>query len=142
MSQPEFIDARGPRFSAGITTAVLVFALFTRLDVLIFWQLAVFTVAAFYSMPMSPYGIFYRKVIVPRLKGPAPLESSKPPRFAQLVGLGFVLVATIGALTHTWALFTVATAACIFAAFLNSAFDYCLGCKVYLLGVKLTTPKR
>lgn len=137
MTQPREIDARGPRVSAGITTVVLIVALLTRWDALIIWQLAVFAIAAFISMPKSPYGFIYRKFVQPRLKGAVPLEDSKPPRFAQLVGFGFVLVATIGALSHTWLLFTIATAACIAAAFLNSAFDYCLGCKVYLLGVRL-----
>lgn len=138
MAQPELIDARGPRFSAGITTLVLATALITRSEILIIWQLLVFAISAFYSMPKSPYGLIYRRLIQPRLKGEVPLESSKPPRFAQLVGFGFVAVATVGALSHTWLLFTIATASCLFAAFLNSAFDYCLGCKIYLLGVRIS----
>jgi hypothetical protein len=137
MSQPKQIDARAPRWSAGFTTVVLIIALLTKSTWLTIWQLAVFAVAAFINISKSPYGIFYKKVIRPRLSGEVPLEDSRPPVFAQLVGFGFVLVATIGALTHNWAVFTVAMAGCIFAAFLNSAFDYCLGCKIYLLGIRI-----
>lgn len=137
MAQPQQIDARAPRVSAGITTVVLIIALLTHSTWLIMWQLAVFAISAFYSMAKSPYGFIYRTLVRPRLKGEVPLEDSKPPAFAQLVGFGFVLVATIGALAHNWAIFTVATSGCIFAAFLNSAFDYCLGCKIYLLGIRI-----
>ena len=137
MTQPLQIDARAPRFSAGITTAVLVVALLTHSTWLTIWQLLVFAISAFYSLARNPYGFIYRTFVRPRLTGEVPLEDSKPPAFAQLVGFGFVLVATIGALAHNWAVFTVATSGCIFAAFLNAAFDYCLGCKIYLLGIRI-----
>jgi len=143
MAQPTFIDARGPRFSAAITTIVLIVALLTRSTLLTIWQLLVFAISAFYSMPNSPYGFVYRRVIAPYLNkrknfsGQVPTEDSRPPRFAQQMGFGFVLLATVGALSHTWLLFTVATAACIFAAFLNSAFNYCLGCAIYLQGIRI-----
>jgi hypothetical protein len=72
-------------------------------------------------------------VVRPRLKPPTELEDPRPPRFAQGVGL---FVVTIGLVLHLvgvpWAL-PIAAAAAFIAAFLNSAFAYCLGCQLYLL---------
>jgi hypothetical protein len=49
------------------------------------------------------------------------------------VGLLFALVAIGGALSGINAIFTVAVAFALAAAFLNAAFNFCLGCEVYLL---------
>ena len=79
----------------------------------------------------------YRKLIQPRLTGPVPLEDQRPPRFAQLVGFIFALVAFVGLLTDAIGVFTIATSFALVAAFLNSAFGYCLGCKMYLILVRI-----
>lgn len=69
----------------------------------------------------------------PRLGPPTETEDARPPRFAQSVGFGFAAIGTAGYLTgQTW-LGLVATAFALGAAFLNAAFDYCLGCEAYLL---------
>ena len=131
------IDARGPRWSAGLTSIVLIIALITRSPIVIIIQLVQFAIGAFAGPPKSPYAWLYKKFIQPRLSKTFDSEDVKPPQFAQFVGFIFALVATAGALTHTWPVFTVATSFALFAAFLNSAFGYCLGCKMYLLGVRL-----
>jgi len=131
------IDARGPRWSAGLTAIVLIFALLTRSAALIIIQLIQFGIGAFAGPPKSPYAWLYKRFVQPRLSKTFESEDVRPPQFAQLIGFVFALVATAGALTHTWILFTIATAFALFAAFLNSAFGYCLGCKMYLLGVRL-----
>jgi len=134
---PVTIDARGPRFTAGITLVVLSAALLFHSTFLIAFQMLVFASAAFIGLKKSPYGIVYRKLVQPRLSGPVPLEDQRPPRFAQLVGFGFALVAFIGALTGADAVFIVATSFAIVAAFLNAAFGYCLGCQMYLILVRI-----
>ena len=73
-SAPVTIDARGPRFTAGITLVVLSIALLTHSPVVIGFQLLVFAIAAFIGLKKSPYGIIYRKLVQPRLSGPVPLE--------------------------------------------------------------------
>jgi hypothetical protein len=75
--------------------------------------------------------------VQPRLRGPVPLEDQRPPRFAQLVGFIFALVAFIGLLTEANTVFTIATSFALVAAFLNSAFGFCLGCKMYLILVRI-----
>jgi len=131
------IDARGPRWSAGLTSIVLIIALITRSPIVIIIQLVQFGFGAFAGPPKSPYAWLYKKFVQPRLSKEFESEDVKPPQFAQLVGFLFALTATVGALTHLWPLFVVATVFALFAAFLNAAFGYCLGCKVYLLGVRL-----
>ena len=134
---PVTIDARGPRFTATITLVVLAIALLTQSIYVIGFQLLVFGIAAFIGLKKSPYGIIYRKLVQPRLRGPVPLEDQRPPRFAQLVGFLFALVAVIGLLSDANAVFTIATSFALVAAFLNSAFGFCLGCQMYLILVRI-----
>ena len=134
---PVTIDARGPRFTATITLVVLAIALLTQSIYVMGFQLLVFGIAAFIGLKKSPYGIIYRKLVQPRLRGPVPLEDQRPPRFAQLVGFLFALVAVIGLLSDANAVFTIATSFALVAAFLNSAFGFCLGCQMYLILVRI-----
>ena len=131
------IDARGPRWSAGLTSIVLIVALATRSPLIIIIQLVQFGIGAFAGPPNSPYAWLYKRIVQPRLSRDFESEDVRAPQFAQLVGFVFALVATVGALAQIWPLFTIATSFALFAAFLNSAFGYCLGCKLYLLGVRL-----
>lgn len=131
------IDARGPRFSAVITAFVLAAALATHSAWILTFQAAVFAVGALVGPQYTPYAKFYRRFVFPRLKGEVPTEDIRPPKFAQSVGLAFALVGLIGLVANIPALFVVATGAALAAAFLNAAFDYCLGCEVYLLLLRL-----
>jgi hypothetical protein len=49
----------------------------------------------------------------------------------------FALVGTIAAFTGADLVFTIAVGAALGAAFLNAAFNYCLGCEMYLLLIRL-----
>lgn len=131
------IDARGPRFAALITTLVLIAALASHSVWVIAFQLLVFAIGAFRGPQFTPYSLIFRKFVRPRLKGEVPTEDIRPPRFAQSVGLIFALVATVGLLAHISILFTIAAGAALAAAFLNAAFNYCLGCEIYLLLLRL-----
>ena len=132
----KLIDARGPRFGAAITTAVLALALVTHSVVVISFQLVVFAIGAFTGPAKTPYAFVYKKFVKPRLSGDVPTEDVRPPQFAQLVGFGFALVATIAGLLGATTLFSVAVSFCLAAAFLNAAFDFCLGCEIYLLATR------
>ena len=127
------IDARGPRFGAVITTVVLATALATNNLWVIVAQAIVFAIGAFKGPQFTPYAFIYKSMVKPRLKGEVPTEDVRPPQFAQSVGLIFALVAIGGALSGVDAIFTVAVAFALGAAFLNAAFNFCLGCEIYLL---------
>ncbi|MEI7930838.1 MAG: DUF4395 domain-containing protein, partial [Actinomycetes bacterium] len=92
-SQVKLIDARGPRFSAAITTLVLAATLVTQSAVLIAIQLAVFAIGAFAGPAKTPYAFLYKKFVKPKLRGEVPTEDARPPQFAQSVGLIFAVVA-------------------------------------------------
>ncbi len=127
------IDARGPRFGAVITTVVLATALATNNLWVIVAQAIVFAIGAFKGPQFTPYAFIYKSMVKPRLKGEVPTEDVRPPQFAQSVGLIFALVAIGGVLSDINVLFTVAVAFALGAAFLNAAFNFCLGCEIYLL---------
>ena len=131
------IDARGPRFSAALTTVVLAVALVTGSVWVATFQAVVFAIGAINGPQFTPYAFIYRTLIKPRLKSPLRTEDVRPPKFAQSIGLLFALVALVGSATGTPVVFTVAIAAALAAAFLNAAFDFCLGCQIYLLLARL-----
>ena len=134
-----YIDARGPRFGAVITTTVLAIALVTQNKWVILAQGLVFAIGAIRGPQFTPYGFIFKNLIKPRLSQPGPTEDVRPPKFAQAVGFGFALVGTIAAFSGFELLFTIAVGAALGAAFLNAAFNYCLGCEMYLLLVRLTS---
>lgn len=127
------IDARAPRFAAWITTGLLAVVLLTHSATLLALQAVVFALGA---IGRSPYAAIWKRL--PK-SAPTEFEDRRPPQFAQVVGLGFAVVGTLGFLTLP-ALGTVATAAALAAAFLNAAFGFCLGCEIYLL-FRRTTDK-
>ena len=133
-ARPErLIDARGPRYTAAITTVVLSAALVTESNLIIGFQFAVFLSAVLFGLRRSFYGFIYRNLIQPRLSGPVPSENEAAPRFAQLVGALFAAIALLGGLTGNTTLFLIATSFALGAAFLNAAFGFCLGCQFYLI---------
>ena len=136
MSEQKLIDARGPRFSAAITTLVLAIALITKSPVIIWLQLLVFGIGAIFTPVKTPYAYLYKTFVKPRLKGEVPTEDVKPPQFAQSVGLLFAIVAVVGLALNSMATFEIAVSLALAAAFLNAAFDFCLGCQIYFLLVR------
>ena len=120
-----------------VLAAALVLIGSTAGTVLIAWQTLVFALGALVGLHAQPYGVVFRRVIRPRLAPPAELEDAAPPRFAQAVGLVFLVVALVAALTGVTVVATVAVAFALAAAFLNAAFGFCLGCEMYLIGKRL-----
>lgn len=128
-----YVDPRGPRFAAWLTTAALAAVLLTGSAWLALAQTVVFALGAVLGLKAAPYGALYRLLVAPRLSPPAELEAELPPRFAQAVGTGFGTVATIAYVTGAAGLAQGAVVLALAAAFLNAAFGFCLGCEVLLL---------
>ncbi|MFI9803873.1 DUF4395 domain-containing protein [Streptomyces sp. NPDC052301] len=127
------IDARGPRFAAAMTTAVLAVSLITQNAWLLGWQTLAFALGAAAGVQRSPYGWAFRTAVRPRLVPPKEFEPPEPPRFAQAVGLLFAGLGLVGFTVGPQWLGLAATGAALAAAFLNAAFGYCLGCETFLL---------
>lgn len=150
------IDPRGPRFGATITVITLLIELvlllgsnsgvttnnsivvnwLTPAGMLLSFIVLVFGIGAFAGIQKHPYGFVFKKLIRPRLQAPSELENPKPPTFAQLIGfiitaaglVFLVLGISVGAI--------IAVAFAFVAAFLNSVFNFCLGCQIYVLLVR------
>lgn len=134
------IDVRGPRFSAWVTTAVLVIGLALASPWVLGAQTVVFALGAAFGLRAAPYGAFFRLFVAPRLSPVRDREDEAPPRFAQAVGVVFGLVATLGFAFGLSPLGVVAGAFALAAAFLNAAFGLCLGCVCYLRLLRLRPP--
>lgn len=142
MNAPAGIDPRGPRFTATVTLVVLAVALVLPSHavsaVLVAVQGVFFAIGVLFGVQRTPTGTVFRTLIRPRLTPPAELEDPTPPRFAQGVGLVFAVVGVLGYATGATLLGQVAVGFAVVAALLNAAFGFCLGCEMYLLGLRLT----
>ena len=152
MSAPQGIDPRGPRFGAGITFVLALGALIGGLVVPLgatvgaralepgFILLAIAWIAFAFGtiggVSRSPFSWLFRTLVKPRLSPPTELEDSRPPRFAQGIG---VVLATVGLVLQLVGVpygLVVAAALIVIASFLNAFVGLCLGCQLYLLLVR------
>lgn len=148
------IDPRGPRFSAGITTVLLLIDIGLSLPdavspsatigqraaepgfILLAIVTALFAWGACAGASRHPYGWLFKRLVRPRLPAPGHLEDPKPPTFSQGIGLVVTLVGVVLQLAGVPFGLVIPAAAAFIAAFLNSVFDYCFGCQIYLLLVR------
>jgi hypothetical protein len=135
------LDPRGVRFSAALTSVVLVLVLVSSSGWLAAAQAVVFGIGSIAGMRFAPYGVLYRLLLAPRLGPPAEREDAAPVRFSQTVGLVFAVVATAGYLSGLTVLGLVATAFALVAALLNAVFGFCLGCEMYALLARFRAPR-
>ena len=135
---PKPVDPRGPRFGAAITAVLLAVILILGPGVpalvLLLIQTIAFGLGSLVGLHAQPYGLIYKSLVRPRLKAPSEREDPRPPRFAQSVGLIFAVAGLVGLVAALPVLFYVAIAFALIAAVLNSVFNFCLGCELYLLG--------
>jgi hypothetical protein len=139
LKTPTLIDVRGPRFSATITVIVLAIALATQNAWVLALQGVVFAIGAIRGPQFTPYAFIFKRIVKPLLRGEAVTEDSRPPQFAQTVGFLFALVGLLGAAIGSVPVFSIAVGFALAAAFLNSVFNYCLGCEMYLLVLRIRT---
>lgn len=131
------IDSRAPRTNQAVVGTVAVLAVATGwwwLLALLALQLAVgLTFGRRFCLPC----LAYFELIQPRF-GEGPLEDSRPPRAANVVGLvvlSTAAVAYIAGLTVLGAAFGVLVAA---LALLAATTGFCTGCEAYKLGCLLS----
>jgi len=136
----KLIDPRGPRFGAVITSVLLLADVYLSLDsktfsasvALLAVIVALFAIGAFLGNSRHPWGLIYKKFVRPLLADPKELEDARPPQFAQLVGLIVSATGLMFGLAGISIGLTIFVAAAFFAAFLNAAFNFCLGCQIWL----------
>jgi Domain of unknown function (DUF4395) len=137
------VDVRGPRFTAWVTTAVLVLALIVSAvssigaAVILGAQAVVFAIGAARGPRQHPYGVVFAAFVAPRLGPVTEREPVLPLKFAQLVGFVFAAAGVIGFAAGVPLVGLIATGFALVAAFLNAAFGICLGCQLYPLATRL-----
>lgn len=134
------IDPRGPRFTAAVTLVLLAAALLAPTPVavaLVAVQALFFLTGATLGVQRTPTAYVFKTLVKPRLAPPAALEDPRPPRFAQAVGLAFTVVALLAFAAGALVVAQVAIGFAVAAALLNAVFGFCLGCELYLLGMRL-----
>ena len=133
----DVIDSRAPRFNQvviGSLALVAVVAGWPWLLGLLALQLAVgLTFGRRYCLPC----LAYFELVQPLL-GEGPLEDARPPRFANMVGAGFLSAAFLSYLAGLAALGAVLGILVAALALLAAATGFCAGCEAYKLGHLLT----
>jgi hypothetical protein len=132
----DVIDGRAPRFSQAVTGTVAL------LGVTFGWPLAWALMSAQILMGLTLGRQFclpclaYFTLVQPRL-GEGPLEDSRPPRLANMMGTVF-----LGAAAAAWwfgaePVGTVLGALVAFLALLAASTGFCAGCEIYRLTARL-----
>ena len=132
----DVIDARAPRTNQAIVGALSLVAFLTGwwpILGLLAAQLAIgLRLGRRWCLPC----LLYFGVIQPRL-GEGPIEDSRPPRFANQVGVAFLGAATLahasGLSSMGWALGLIVAALALLAA----TTGLCVGCEMYKIGARL-----
>jgi hypothetical protein len=134
---PNPVNEKAARVVAGGVVVMSALALVFQLE----WLLPVIAygfVARVVTGPkLSPLGQFATRVAAPRLGEPK-YVAGPPKRFAQAMGVGFSVGATVlyfafGLETAAWVLIGMLT----FAALLESVFALCLGCQIFAIGMRV-----
>ena len=79
----------------------------------------------------SPLGLLATKVVAPRLPQFEKLVPGPPKRFAQAIGVGFTATAAVLWLAGATGASRLVVALLVGAAFLEAAFGFCLGCRIF-----------
>ena len=131
------IDSRAPRTNQAVIGALSVVAIATGwwwLLALLALQLAVgLTFGRRYCLPC----VAYFELVQPRF-GEGPLEDSRPPRAANLVGLVFLGAASVAYALGLPLLGGVLGGLVAALALLAAVTGFCTGCEAYKLGCYLT----
>jgi hypothetical protein len=133
----DVIDARAPRTNqAAIGLLALV-----AVTVGPWWLLAVLALQLALGLTLGRRWcvacVFYFEVLQPRF-GEGPLEDARPPRFANMVGLGVLAAASLAFAVGADVAGTALGALVAALALLAAATGFCAGCEAYKLGYLLT----
>ena len=86
---------------------------------------------------LSPLGTFATRVVAPRLPDHAKYVPGPPKRFAQAIGVVFSVTGSVLWLAGATGAARVVIAMLAGAAFLEAAFGFCLGCRIFALLMRL-----
>ena len=133
----EVIDERAPRVNQAVVGAVALLGVVTGL----WWLYALLALQLALGLTLGRRWclacVAYFELIQPRL-GEGRLEDARPPRFANMVGLGVLGAATLASLAGLDLLGAALGALVAALALLAAATGFCAGCTAYKVGYRLT----
>ncbi|MSO58142.1 MAG: DUF4395 family protein [Thermoleophilia bacterium] len=133
----DVIDERAPRVNQFVVGALAAVAV----TVGPWWLLAILALQLALGLTLGRRWcltcVFYFEVLQPRL-GEGSLEDSRPPRFANLVGLVFLAAAAIAYGVGAAGVGAVLGGIVAALALLAAATGFCAGCTAFRLGYRLT----
>jgi hypothetical protein len=128
----DVIDARAPRFNQAVVGTISLLAVITGFWPLLALLAAQFAVGLRFGRRYCVACVFYFEFVQPRF-GEGPLEDSRPPRFANQVGL---VVLTSASLAYLAGAPTIGAGLGLLVAglaLLAATTGFCLGCWMYRL---------
>jgi len=132
----QVIDARAPRTNQAIVGTLSLVAILTGwwgILAVLALQLAIgLTFGRRYCLPC----LLYFELIQPRL-GEGPIEDSRPPRFANVVGVTFLTAASVAYATGLVPVGQALAGIVAALALLAAATGLCVGCEIYRLAARL-----
>lgn len=130
------IDSRAPRANQAVIGGLALVASLTGAEWLVALLAAQLAIGLTFGRRFCLPCLLYFELIQPRF-GEGPIEDSRPPRFANMVGVAFLGAATLAfALdmpTVGWTLALIVSALALTAA----ATGLCMGCELYRLSARL-----
>ena len=132
----DVIDARAPRANQTVVALLSLATLLTGSPLFVALQALQLWIGLRFGRRFCLACVLYFEVIQPRI-GEGPIEDSRPPRFANLVGAIFLTASTLAYLAG-YALVGAALAAIVAAlAALAATTGLCVGCEMYRFSARL-----
>jgi Domain of unknown function (DUF4395) len=132
----DVIDSRAPRFNQAVVGVLAALAVATGW----WWLLALLgaqlLVGLLFGRRFCLPCLAYFELVQPRF-GEGPLEDARPPRFANMIGVTFLVTASVAYAASFGVLGAVLGALVAALALLASATGFCAGCEAYKLGCRL-----
>jgi hypothetical protein len=133
----DVIDARAPRFNQAVVGSVSALAVATGWWPLLALLAAQLAIGLAFGRRFCLPCLVYFEVVQP-LFGEGPLEDSRPPRFANLVGAAVLTAASLAYAAGVETIGLGLGGLVALLALTASATGYCAGCEAYKLGYLLT----
>ncbi|HEY8655184.1 MAG TPA: DUF4395 family protein [Candidatus Limnocylindria bacterium] len=135
-SDTDVIDARAPRFNQTVVATVSAIAILSGWWPLLGLLAAQLTIGLRFGRRYCLPCVAYFALIQPRF-GEGPLEDSRPPRFANQVGVAFLGSATLAYALGAAGLGAVLALVVAALAALAATTGFCAGCEMYKVGARL-----
>jgi len=132
----DVIDSRAPRVNQTVVALLALATLFTGSPIFVALQAAQLWIGLTLGRRFCLSCLFYFEVLQPRI-GEGPIEDSRPPRFANLVGAIFLTASTVAYVIGLAAVGAVLAGIVAALAALAAATGLCAGCEMYRVAARL-----